>query len=1217
MIPRQVLGYTTVESLRLISSSGNDTIEIDSLVAWPFVTSLEDTGGTANLLDFTDFAGGITLDLDTPAVQSLNAVVGGGPLLQLLSTYENFTGTSGNDTVYADPLVADMRILNGGGGSNTLNFDGKGAVVTDNGLVLTTPGFANVNYSNFEKGLTTNGPVRYLDNGDSGYTKVGGFTTDFDIIDRQAFGNDQDYAPLGSAGTATWSFTGLPRGVYYVSATWTKREGRATNATYAIHNGALATDPLLATTVVSQRQDPSQFTEGISEWQHLAVVEITGNGLTVVLDANGANGAVAADAIRLEPVATPLIIDNGDAGFTSFTDPANSTKVSQSIFGLFNDFEYAVPGIANTATWTANGLADGRYLVSATWVGGDQLTQHAGYTLAGGAVPVNAVIDQELGPYSFVEANVAWQNLGVVNVVGGVLTVTLDASLTTPGSGNERVVADAIRIVAAPAVAVFDGVTAVPDDPNTFVNVGTTPLGANLLHTITVQNTGQSHLELSDLNVVGTLINNFGLTGGFLLGSPFVATSVPPGGSTTFQVKLNASTQGTILGTSAFKTNDIVAPEYNFGLTGIVQRPVSTVIDDGDAVGYTQGAFLAGPRPEGYQFDVDYAFGGAAATATWSFTGLVVGARYQVAATWSPDTNRTTAAPYSINGGAAINKDQTVSPNDFAANQYHNQIPAPPWEVLDTVTVGIGGTITVTLSNAGLPADRLALADAIRIVPAAPNVVTAATNMAVINNGDPGYACTANCNLSVLSVNPGATSAFQEEVQYMAADGSGDAATWNFDLDQGVYEIAVSWSPGANRTTVAHYSIDGGAPVIVDQSVLAAADIVVDGKPFQKISGVSNFTVAALSKSVTIRLSDFAEAGRIVIADAVVVRRIGGLPLLAAGSPGAGSDASAIVTADDLSVLVAAAADRWEAAGVSGSQLAFLRNAKVVISDLPENRLGMAAEFDGVITVDVNAAGFGWFIDRTPGSDEEFAVGEHADEQLAVAGRGAEGRIDLLTVLIHEMGHLAGLPDLNSDSHDSMASSLAASLRRSLTVSTVVTEGHTNPVNSLDVNNDGSVSPLDALIIINELNTNGSQVLVGSATGAPYLDTSRDGHVSSLDVLLVINELNSRQPAGEGEGLTLANSLTVNGTLPSASSSLDAAMASLDSRRIAVIPGSTNRLDESTEDSADSFFASLGDEARDESQVFPVADLDTSDIDRAEPVRLKELDELFAALGVE
>ncbi len=96
----QVVSYTTAESLRLVSGTVDDTIKVNSLAgslpASPFVTSLEDAGGTGDVLDFTSFGAGISLDLDTAAVQSLNALLtpGSGPQLQLLSTYENFTGTS-------------------------------------------------------------------------------------------------------------------------------------------------------------------------------------------------------------------------------------------------------------------------------------------------------------------------------------------------------------------------------------------------------------------------------------------------------------------------------------------------------------------------------------------------------------------------------------------------------------------------------------------------------------------------------------------------------------------------------------------------------------------------------------------------------------------------------------------------------------------------------------------------------------------------------------------------------------------------------------------------------------------------------------------------------------------------------------------------------------------------------------------------------------------
>ena len=68
-----------------------------------------------------------------------------------------------------------------------------------------------------------------------------------------------------------------------------------------------------------------------------------------------------------------------------------------------------------------------------------------------------------------------------------------------------------------------------------------------------------------------------------------------------------------------------------------------------------------------------------------------------------------------------------------------------------------------------------------------------------------------------------------------------------------------------------------------------------------------------------------------------------------------------------------------------------------------------------------------------------------------------------------------------------------------------------NTGDSLDVNNDGDLSPLDALLVINYLNAADQDRL--KAVGV-FLDVSGDESVSPLDALLVINFLNS----GEGEG---------------------------------------------------------------------------------------------------
>jgi len=76
-----------------------------------------------------------------------------------------------------------------------------------------------------------------------------------------------------------------------------------------------------------------------------------------------------------------------------------------------------------------------------------------------------------------------------------------------------------------------------------------------------------------------------------------------------------------------------------------------------------------------------------------------------------------------------------------------------------------------------------------------------------------------------------------------------------------------------------------------------------------------------------------------------------------------------------------------------------------------------------------------------------------------------------------------------------------------------------NSARPLDVNNDGHVSAIDALLVINQLNGVGRGSGEGENNFNYYPDTSGDGRVSALDALLVINYLNNRSLAsGEGEG---------------------------------------------------------------------------------------------------
>jgi hypothetical protein len=76
--------------------------------------------------------------------------------------------------------------------------------------------------------------------------------------------------------------------------------------------------------------------------------------------------------------------------------------------------------------------------------------------------------------------------------------------------------------------------------------------------------------------------------------------------------------------------------------------------------------------------------------------------------------------------------------------------------------------------------------------------------------------------------------------------------------------------------------------------------------------------------------------------------------------------------------------------------------------------------------VDASAAGHGWFVDPSPLQDQEFTAG------VARAGTAAFGHEDLLTVVLHEMGHFAGWTEVDPLAHpdDLMALTLPDGVRR-------------------------------------------------------------------------------------------------------------------------------------------------------------------------------------------
>jgi hypothetical protein len=124
------------------------------------------------------------------------------------------------------------------------------------------------------------------------------------------------------------------------------------------------------------------------------------------------------------------------------------------------------------------------------------------------------------------------------------------------------------------------------------------------------------------------------------------------------------------------------------------------------------------------------------------------------------------------------------------------------------------------------------------------------------------------------------------------------------------------------------------------------------------------------------------------------------------------ADGAATLSPALVPPLVQEALTRWQA---TGANLPALSGLTVRIADLGGTTLGLAS--GNTIWLDDDAAGWGWFVDRTPSNDSEFR---------RPGNQGEQGKMDLLSVLMHEVGHLLGH---DHDNHGVMQETLAPGTR--------------------------------------------------------------------------------------------------------------------------------------------------------------------------------------------
>ncbi|MCA9190151.1 MAG: tandem-95 repeat protein [Planctomycetales bacterium] len=108
----------------------------------------------------------------------------------------------------------------------------------------------------------------------------------------------------------------------------------------------------------------------------------------------------------------------------------------------------------------------------------------------------------------------------------------------------------------------------------------------------------------------------------------------------------------------------------------------------------------------------------------------------------------------------------------------------------------------------------------------------------------------------------------------------------------------------------------------------------------------------------------------------------GGAPLNTVSAPW--------LTKDELQVLIVEGIKHWSQQGFSAGALDALYHVEFALADLPGYTLGTTSDSTNLIWIDVDAAGKGWNIGSQP-----FQV--------------SSGRVDLLSTITHELGHVLGL----------------------------------------------------------------------------------------------------------------------------------------------------------------------------------------------------------------
>ncbi|HET9215853.1 MAG TPA: Calx-beta domain-containing protein, partial [Terriglobia bacterium] len=259
-------------------------------------------------------------------------------------------------------------------------------------------------------------------------------------------------------------------------------------------------------------------------------------------------------------------------------------------------------------------------------------------------------------------------------------------------------------------------------------------------------------------------------------------------------------------------------------------------------------------------------------------------------------------------------------------------------------------------------------------------------------------------------------------------------------LDNDLPTVSVadtSVTEGNNGTKTVAVTVTLSAPksTPVTVSYATVAGTATAGSDYQTASGTVTFAAGVTSQTINVtingdRTREPNETFQVVLSNpnggtigtgTATVTILDDERALLAAEPAAGSTLPVELTVSQLEGAVTEAKAYW----LSVDPTADFGDVTFSIFEMDGLILGLAAENE--ITLDATAAGYGWFVDDNP---------------LSSASIAAAARMDLLSVLRHELGHVLGFEHDDAPKYAVMDEELEAGLRLSFneTIASAVQE---------------------------------------------------------------------------------------------------------------------------------------------------------------------------------